>query len=162
MKHGNYYCCIHFFERKYSSSSRYKLTRVDNGGVVEGVALLQTDPLPVTHAIPAEPDVLSYHIEGSCLLEEQSATTCIWSALRWQQKKNNAFPRICKGLARPSVIASIYINGTKFEKKCYNLRWIADNISLDDETGQLSPKQLITKNKFFRHVCSTSTSIFNA
>ena len=41
------------------------MTRVDNGDVVKGVALLQTDPRPVTHVDLTEPDVVSYHVEGS-------------------------------------------------------------------------------------------------
>ncbi len=41
------------------------MTRVDNGDIVEGATLLQTDTLPVTHVDPTEPDVVSCHVEDS-------------------------------------------------------------------------------------------------
>jgi len=41
------------------------MSRVDNADDVEGTLWLQANPLPVNHLDPTEPDVVSFHVEGS-------------------------------------------------------------------------------------------------
>ena len=73
------------------------MTRVDNVDDVEGATFWQTDPLPVNHVEPTEPDVVSSHVE------DFGGTKRSYWYLKHPEvvvENNNANPRFRKGLAK--------------------------------------------------------------